>query len=157
MLLDTPLASTAAGREVVVPMLSGMVAGMCFWTSSYPCDFAKTRVQASKTKVSISDIIRTTYAADGVSGFYRGYTACPSTFPLSERLGVVGHGADHHLHHRARLLDRHSSGMPLGVRGALYARACTSAVSHSTAGRGEDTAGETLQNKRKGIEKECGK
>ncbi|TPP53364.1 Mitochondrial carrier family protein [Leishmania donovani] len=75
-LLDTPLASMAAGREVVVPMLSGMVAGMCFWTSNYPCDFLKTCVQASKKKVSISDIICTTYAAGGVSAFYRGYTAC---------------------------------------------------------------------------------
>ncbi|GET93783.1 mitochondrial carrier protein, putative [Leishmania tarentolae] len=75
-LLDTPLASTATGREVVVPMLSGVAAGVCFWTSNYPCDFVKTRVQASKMKVRISDIIRTTYAAGGLRAFYRGYTAC---------------------------------------------------------------------------------
>ncbi|KAK7202310.1 mitochondrial carrier protein [Novymonas esmeraldas] len=75
-LLDTPLASTRTGRELLVPMLSGVTAGMCFWTSNYPCDFVKTRVQASKTKASIPEIIRTTYAAGGVRAFYKGYTAC---------------------------------------------------------------------------------
>ncbi|KAG5490845.1 hypothetical protein JKF63_00967 [Porcisia hertigi] len=75
-LLDTPLASTSGGREVVVPMMSGMAAGMCFWTSNYPCDFVKTRVQASRGRVSISEIARTTYAAGGVRAFYKGYSAC---------------------------------------------------------------------------------
>ncbi|KAG5466007.1 hypothetical protein CUR178_00724 [Leishmania enriettii] len=75
-LLDTPLASTSMGRDVVVPALSGMAAGVCFWTSNYPCDFVKTRMQASTTRLSILDIIRRTYANGGVRAFYVGYTAC---------------------------------------------------------------------------------
>lgn len=75
-LLDSRLASTRTGREVLVPMLSGVVAGMCFWTSNYPCDFVKTRVQASRTRVAIPDIIRNTYKTGGIRGFYKGYTAC---------------------------------------------------------------------------------
>ncbi|KPI89373.1 putative Mitochondrial carrier protein [Leptomonas seymouri] len=75
-LLDSSLASTHTGREVLVPILSGVAAGMCFWTSNYPCDFVKTRVQASRTRVSIPDVIRSTYKAGGIRGFYKGYTAC---------------------------------------------------------------------------------
>ncbi|KAG5464528.1 hypothetical protein LSCM1_00718 [Leishmania martiniquensis] len=75
-LLDTPLASTPTGREVMVPVFSGMAAGISFWTSNYPCDLVKSRMQASAAKLSILDIVRSTYATGGVRAFYVGYTAC---------------------------------------------------------------------------------
>lgn len=75
-LLKTSLAETPVGKEVLVPMLSGMAAGMCFWTSNYPCDYVKTQVQASQVKVRIPHLIQETLKRGGPRAFYKGFSAC---------------------------------------------------------------------------------
>lgn len=75
-LLRSRLGSTQTGRELLAPMLSGVVAGVCFWTSNYPCDYVKTHLQASRTKVSITQVVRRTFEQSGFKGFYKGFSAC---------------------------------------------------------------------------------
>lgn len=64
------------GRELFAPMLGGVVAGLCFWTSNYPFDFIKTQLQASPTKISIPSVVRSTFERGGIRAFYKGFTAC---------------------------------------------------------------------------------
>lgn len=75
-LMETRVGGSQMGREVLVPMLSGVMAGVCFWTSNYPFDFVKTQVQASQTRVTVMNIILTNYTQGGIRIFYRGFSAC---------------------------------------------------------------------------------
>lgn len=75
-LMKTSLKDTTTGREMVAPMLGGVVAGILFWTSNYPCDYIKTQLQAGQGTVSGRQIIRDTYFSGGVRAFYKGFASC---------------------------------------------------------------------------------
>ncbi|CAD2213303.1 Mitochondrial carrier protein, putative [Angomonas deanei] len=76
-LLATPLASSnSAFREIAVPLLGGMVAGVCLWSTNYPLDFIKTHVQASGGRLTPSQVARDTFRRGGILAFYKGYTVC---------------------------------------------------------------------------------
>lgn len=76
ILAQPAFAESKMGRELFAPMLGGVIAGICFWTSNYPCDFVKTQLQASKTKTSIREIVSRTYRAGGIKAFYKGFGVC---------------------------------------------------------------------------------
>lgn len=76
LITQTSCGETKVGREIATPMLGGVAAGLAFWTSNYPCDFIKTQMQASKTKVTVREIVSRTYRNSGVKGFYRGFIVC---------------------------------------------------------------------------------
>ena len=59
--------------EYVQPV-AGACAGISFWTTCYPFDFTKTKVQATgRTAV---DVVTTTFTNEGVKGLYRGFMPC---------------------------------------------------------------------------------
>ena len=62
--------------SLIIPMASGVVAGFAFWTSNYPFDLMKTKVQASKVPVSPIEMARQTYKAGGARSFYKGFGVC---------------------------------------------------------------------------------
>ncbi|KEG14281.1 putative mitochondrial carrier protein [Trypanosoma grayi] len=75
-LCNSSIATTPAGRDVSVPMLSGCVAGLIFWLSNYPFDYMKTQLQADEARRSMSQVCIATYKRGGVRAFYKGLSAC---------------------------------------------------------------------------------
>jgi solute carrier family 25 carnitine/acylcarnitine transporter 20/29 len=69
--------SPADGAEPAmwVPMVSGCCAGAAFWMSNYPLDLLKTKLQGSSGSTFV-EVARSVFAADGVRGFYRGFSVC---------------------------------------------------------------------------------
>ena len=69
--------SPADGSDsaIWVPMLSGCIAGIFFWTSNYPLDLIKTKMQSTTGK-SFKVVAAETFASGGVRAFYRGFTVC---------------------------------------------------------------------------------
>lgn len=65
-----------APMPMYVPMLSGVVAGCCFWSSNFPFDFIKTQQQGSRVPVTMFEVASRTYREKGISAFYRGFGAC---------------------------------------------------------------------------------
>ncbi|KAK0410167.1 hypothetical protein QR680_004989 [Steinernema hermaphroditum] len=53
-------------------LIAGGAAGMLSWLFNYPSDVIKTRFQACDSYKSYADVIRRTYAEDGIRTFYRG-------------------------------------------------------------------------------------
>ncbi|TKR61195.1 hypothetical protein L596_028339 [Steinernema carpocapsae] len=53
-------------------LFAGGAAGMLSWLSNYPTDVIKTRFQACDSYKSYGDVIRRTYAENGIRTFYRG-------------------------------------------------------------------------------------
>lgn len=61
LLTQPGFSDSRLSRELLTPMVGGVIAGLLFWTSNYPCDFIKTQLQAAKTKTSVREIITNTY------------------------------------------------------------------------------------------------
>ena len=62
-------------------MISGGVAGTCFWLSNYPIDVIKNRIQASPDVKpplydGFVDCARKIYRKEGWRGFTRGLSVC---------------------------------------------------------------------------------
>lgn len=53
-------------------LVAGATAGILEISCTYPIEYTKTAMQLSKTKVSVGDIMKTTYSSAGMLGFYRG-------------------------------------------------------------------------------------
>jgi len=60
--------------------VAGSIAGISLWTSIFPLDVVKTKIQTDHFHNSqykgIVDCFRKTYNANGVSGFYKGFGPC---------------------------------------------------------------------------------
>ena len=71
----------AAKRSFATTVLSGGLAGVCYWLSCYPIDVVKNRIQAAPDTIppqyaSTSDAFRKIYRTEGVRGFFVGFTPC---------------------------------------------------------------------------------
>ena len=53
-------------------LLSGSFAGVCFWTSTYPIDLAKTKQQTIDSDKSTFKILTTRFTKFGFRGLYSG-------------------------------------------------------------------------------------
>jgi len=74
--------NSSAKQSLSVGLLSGGLAGASSLTVVYPLDFVRTRMAVDNGRVNlerefrnISDCFKKTYRHDGLTGFYRGYTA----------------------------------------------------------------------------------
>lgn len=73
---DDPDAATKP-LPVSASLLAGGSAGFCYWLSCYPIDVIKNKIQAATGgSSSMSQMIRHTYAKEGVRGFFVGFTPC---------------------------------------------------------------------------------
>jgi len=73
---------TAQKQSLTVGLLSGGLAGASSLTVVYPLDYVRTRMAVDNGRLNverefknITDCFRKTYKYDGITGFYRGYTA----------------------------------------------------------------------------------
>jgi len=71
----------AAQRSFATSVLSGGLAGVCYWLSCYPMDVVKNRMQAAPDVkppqfAGTADAFRTIYRAEGVRGFFVGFSPC---------------------------------------------------------------------------------
>lgn len=62
--------------SLAIPMISGVVAGFAFWTSNYPFDLMKTKLQASRTRISMLACAKLIYQEGGIPRFYKGFGVC---------------------------------------------------------------------------------
>lgn len=72
-------AITAQGfseSSLVVPMCSGVCAGVTFWMSNYPFDIIKTTVQSHSGRLSPRDAAKIVYKRGGIPAFYKGFGVC---------------------------------------------------------------------------------
>ncbi|CAG8658322.1 9118_t:CDS:1, partial [Paraglomus occultum] len=64
------------------PCLFGALAGYAMWTSVYPVDVLKSKLQTdgftleTKKYNGVIDCARKTYRIEGVKGFFRGFGTC---------------------------------------------------------------------------------
>ncbi|RKP06716.1 mitochondrial carrier domain-containing protein [Thamnocephalis sphaerospora] len=73
-----------AGPETLVAapwqlMLAGSTAGVSYWCACYPLDVIKSRAQNSNKRLRsgyMTEITRAIYRAEGLAGFWRGFTPC---------------------------------------------------------------------------------
>jgi hypothetical protein len=73
----TPPGRTATPPTNTTALLAGTMAGWCFWTSCYPCDYIKTKMQmAPKGSTSFVKVLTETVRTHGVRQLYSGYGAC---------------------------------------------------------------------------------
>jgi len=71
-------------RSEVSPLkqiLYGAMSGFALWFSIYPVDYVKSKLQtdafgSDRKFSSAMDVVRKTYAAQGISGFFRGFVPC---------------------------------------------------------------------------------
>lgn len=84
---NRPLSSFSGTLRVVV---GGSLAGITAWTTSYPFDYVKTKMQAHPIEkwnifhtykrathaLSVRDVVVETYHLYGLKGFYRGFLPC---------------------------------------------------------------------------------
>jgi len=72
----TKLASPDLGKDADLPFwylfLSGGLAGISCWLTSYPQDIIKSRLQSSPTRLTMAETVRTIYNYSGIMGFSRG-------------------------------------------------------------------------------------
>jgi len=54
-------------------ILAGGIAGSLGWTSSYPIDVIKTKIQTSDHKLKMTEAFKIIYNKDKLKGFYKGY------------------------------------------------------------------------------------
>ena len=71
----------AAKRSFTTSVLSGGLAGVCYWLSCYPMDVVKNRIQAAPDIKppqfdGMVGAFRTIYRAEGLRGFFVGFTPC---------------------------------------------------------------------------------
>lgn len=61
--------------ELSIPrlVLAGGLGGVAYWSTFYPADVAKSRIQTTETPLSLFGCLRQIYAKEGVRGLYRGY------------------------------------------------------------------------------------
>lgn len=57
-------------------LLSGGMAGVCYWLSCYPLDVIKARIQASPTHEGFLSTVKTLYQTEGIKAFGKGFTPC---------------------------------------------------------------------------------
>jgi len=62
-------------------VVSGALAGVCYWLSCYPMDVIKNRIQAAPDTIppryaGIAGAARDIYAEAGWRGFFRGFSPC---------------------------------------------------------------------------------
>eukprot|EP00760_Papus_ankaliazontas_P008244 PhM_4_TR13706/c1_g1_i1/m.85628/K15109/SLC25A20_29, CACT, CACL, CRC1; solute carrier family 25 (mitochondrial carnitine/acylcarnitine transporter), member 20/29 len=65
--------------RVLTAILGGSLGGILFWTVCYPADLIKTKIQTAPKnhpKLSIRDVVSSTYKSGGLRAFYRGISAC---------------------------------------------------------------------------------
>ncbi|EDQ85780.1 uncharacterized protein MONBRDRAFT_11618 [Monosiga brevicollis MX1] len=56
-------------------IMAGGFAGACFWGGNFPVDTVRTRIQTSRTPLTVPQAIRHIYQDGGVRAFYRGFDA----------------------------------------------------------------------------------
>ena len=67
------------GGRVASPALAigfGATAGVALWTSIFPLDVVKSRIQASDGKTGFVGAVRGVWREAGLLGFYRGFGPC---------------------------------------------------------------------------------
>lgn len=68
-------------RTLSAAVVSGALAGVCYWLSCYPMDVIKNRIQAAPDTIppryaGIAGAARDIYAEAGWRGFFRGFSPC---------------------------------------------------------------------------------
>lgn len=86
--LLTPPGKTVDDLSSARLMLAGALGGVCLWSSVYPFDVIKSRVQVSSGEsLKVMEVVRTIYRAHGIRGFYNGLTPCVArAFPANAAL-----------------------------------------------------------------------
>eukprot|EP01012_Entosiphon_sulcatum_P024282 TRINITY_DN29453_c0_g1_i1.p1 TRINITY_DN29453_c0_g1~~TRINITY_DN29453_c0_g1_i1.p1 ORF type:complete len:468 (-),score=68.00 TRINITY_DN29453_c0_g1_i1:84-1466(-) len=88
--LFTPIGKTADDLQIWQYAVSGAVGGTAYWAIPYPLDAIKSRMQASRTKLSFVEAYRQLMGEGGVRSLYRGFTmAVVRAVPSSAALFVV--------------------------------------------------------------------
>lgn len=68
-------------------LLSGAMSGVAFWSSVYPVDLVKSRMQTSPEKISFAKMFGNIYRTEGVRGLYAGVGPCLTrAFPANAAL-----------------------------------------------------------------------
>ena len=80
---------------VLYQLLGGSVAGLAYWTSCFPLDVIKTKVQSDSLSdpyyKNYFDVWRKTYRQGGVREFYRGFLPCIIRAAPANSVAFTGH------------------------------------------------------------------
>jgi len=69
---------------------AGGIGGMCLWTSIFPFDVAKSRIQVSSVKQTMTQTVIDILQKEGIIGFYNGLLpTLIRTFPSTGALFVA--------------------------------------------------------------------
>ena len=71
-------------------IISGGVGGVCLWTSIFPFDVVKSRIQVDSLKDSMTSVLIKVFREEGIRGLYKGLTPTViRTFPSTGALFVA--------------------------------------------------------------------
>lgn len=70
--------------------IAGGIGGMCLWTSIFPFDVVKSRIQIESSKEPLNKVLTKIVRQEGIKGLYKGLTpTLLRTFPASGALFVA--------------------------------------------------------------------
>lgn len=75
---------------LIKTIIAGGVGGMCLWTSIFPFDVVKSRIQVESSRKKMIVILRKVLREEGIRGLYKGLTpTLLRTFPSTGALFVA--------------------------------------------------------------------
>ncbi|KAH9391173.1 hypothetical protein TYRP_006769 [Tyrophagus putrescentiae] len=83
---------------LVKTTIAGGIGGMCLWTSIFPFDVVKSRIQIESSTESMTSVLRKVVKTEGVRGLYKGLTpTLLRTFPSTGALFVAYENTKYYL------------------------------------------------------------
>ena len=78
--------------------VAGGIGGMCLWTSIFPFDVVKSRIQIESSKESMTSVLCKVVKQEGVKGLYKGLTpTLLRTFPSTGALFLAYENSKYYL------------------------------------------------------------
>lgn len=78
--------------------IAGGIGGMCLWTSIFPFDVVKSRIQIESSRESMTSVLKQVLRKEGVRGLYKGLTpTLLRTFPGTGALFVAYENTKYYL------------------------------------------------------------
>lgn len=78
--------------------IAGGIGGMCLWTSIFPFDVVKSRIQIESSTESMTSVLKKVARQEGVRGLYKGLTpTLLRTFPATGALFVAYENTKYYL------------------------------------------------------------
>ena len=83
---------------IVKTTIAGGIGGMCLWTSIFPFDVVKSRIQIESSTESMTSVLKKVVRTEGVRGLYKGLTpTLLRTFPSTGALFVAYENTKYYL------------------------------------------------------------